>query len=350
MKTTAAILVETGKPLEHVDLDVPALKPGQVLVEVGITGVCHTQILEARGHRGEDRFLPHCLGHEGAGRIVDVAEGVTRVSVGDIAVMSWLAAGGAQVPGTKYGSSIGDVNAGFVTTFQQYAVCSENRVTRVESGLTAIELAMMGCAVPTGFGSVFNTLQARPGQSLAVFGVGGVGMCALIAAASSSCRPLIAIDVEQWKLDKAVENGATHTINAANEDVVSRINEIIPSGLDLSVEASGRPSVMSDALSAVRPRGGKSVLIGNAHHGETVDLVPLQFNMGKQLLGSWGGETEPDRDFIRYKRVLEQESVNISQLSTSGYTLETINQAMDDLEGGKALRPMVAVNMEIFDQ
>src|SRR5882724_3599700 len=127
MKTTAAVLVELGQPLELADLDIPVLKPGQALIEVAYSGVCHTQVGEARGHRGEDKFLPHCLGHEGSGVVREIGPGVSKVKPGDRAILSWIKGSGADVPGTVYDWNGRTVNAGGITTFATYSVISENR-------------------------------------------------------------------------------------------------------------------------------------------------------------------------------------------------------------------------------
>src|SRR5689334_7344608 len=132
MKTHAAILVELGRPLEMVDLEIPPLAPGQVLVQIACSGVCHTQLLEARGHRGPDRFLPHCLGHEASGIVRDVGAGVTRVRGEDRVVLSWIKSLGADVPGAKYLWEGRTVNAGAITTFSEFAVVSENRLTPLD--------------------------------------------------------------------------------------------------------------------------------------------------------------------------------------------------------------------------
>src|SRR5262249_7256030 len=157
------------------DLEVPPLQPGQVLVEVCYSGVCHTQVLECRGHRGEDRYLPHCLGHEGSGVVREVGPGVTKVKPGDHAILSWIKGSGADVPGAVYGWRGRRVNAGGITTFGRYAVLSENRLTALPEAFPMKEAALLGCALPTGMGAVLHTGEARPGQSAAVFGTGGVG-------------------------------------------------------------------------------------------------------------------------------------------------------------------------------
>src|SRR5436305_2976507 len=191
MKTTAAVLVELGKPLELADLEVPALRPGQALVEVAYSGVCHTQVGEARGHRGEDKFLPHCLGHEGSGTVREVGPGVAKVKPGDRVILSWIKGSGADVPGTVYGWNGRPVNAGGITTFATYSVISENRLTPAPDGMSMRLAALVGCAVPTGAGVIFNTAQPRPGQSVVVFGAGGIGSCAVAAAALAGATPVI---------------------------------------------------------------------------------------------------------------------------------------------------------------
>jgi S-(hydroxymethyl)glutathione dehydrogenase/alcohol dehydrogenase len=343
MKTTAAVLVEPGRPLELADLDVPALKPGQVLVEVAFCGVCHTQVLEARGHRGEDRYCPHCLGHEGSGTVREVSPGVTRAKPGDRVILSWIKARGADVGGTVYGWNGRTVNAGGITTFATHSVISENRLTVIPDGLSMRLAALVGCAVPTGAGVIFNTARPRPGQSLVVFGVGGIGSCAVASAALAGCVPVVAVDVNGDKLALAKQLGATHTIHVKNADPVAVIRELCPGGADFAIEATGNPAVMRQALACVRPQGGTAVVVGNARHGQTLELDPRELNQGKRLLGTWGGDNDPDRDFPRYCRLIASGKLNLEPLLSRTYRLAEINAALDDLERGLCARPLVEI-------
>lgn len=343
MKTLAALLVETGRPLELAEITLPALRPGQVVVEIAYSGVCHTQLLECRGHRGPDRFLPHCLGHEGSGIVMETGPGVTKVKPGDTVVLSWLKGSGSTVVGTQYDWNGRAVNAGPVTTFQRHAVVSDSRLTVIPNGFPLATAALVGCAVPTGVGVVFNTAAARPGQSIAVFGAGGIGLCAIAAARATGCDPVIAVDVLPSKLEIARTMGATHTVDAAREDVVAAIKAICPTGLDIAIESSGRPAVMAQSLSAVRPQGGTTVVVGNAHAGETLSIDPQQLNQGKRLLGTWGGDSDPDRDYARYCRLLTAGKIDIAPLLSTPYPLERINAALDDLEAGHVARPLIAM-------
>lgn len=343
MKTTAAVLVELGKPLELADLEVPPLKPGQVLVEVAYSGVCHTQVGEARGHRGEDRFLPHGLGHEGSGIVCEVGSGVTKVKLGDRVILSWIKGSGADVPGTVYRWDGRAVNAGGITTFATHAVISENRLTLIPDGMSMRLAALVGCAVPTGAGVIFNTAQPKPGQSVAVFGAGGIGSCAIAAASLAGCTPVIAVDVNPDKLALARRLGATHTVSAKGADPVAELQKLCKGGVDFAVEATGLAPVMRQALAAVRAQGGAAVVVGNARFGETLEIDPRELNQGKRLLGTWGGDNVPDRDYPRYCRLMTAGRLDLSPLLSRSYRLTEVNAALDDLEHGRAARPLLDV-------
>lgn len=343
MKTTAAVLVELGKQLEFADLDVPVLKPGQTLVEVSYSGVCHTQVGEARGHRGEDKFLPHCLGHEGSGVVREVGAGVTKVKPGDRVILSWIKGSGADVPGSVYDWGGRKVNAGAITTFATHSVISENRLTLVPDGMSMRLAALVGCAVPTGAGVVFNTAQPRPGQGVVVFGVGGIGSCAIAAAALSGCTPVIAVDINPDKLDLAKKLGATHAINSKAADAVAEILKLCKGGADFAIEATGLAPVMRQALACVRAQGGTAVVIGNARFGTTLEIDPRELNQGKRLLGTWGGDNVPDRDYPRYCKLLASGRLDLEPLLSRSYGLADVNAALDDLEHGRAARPLLDI-------
>ena len=346
MKTTAALLVETGSPLELAELTLPALQPGQVLVEIAYSGVCHTQLLECRGYRGEDRYLPHCLGHEGSGVVVDVGAEISRCKVGDRVILSWIKSEGADVPGCEYDWNGRKVNAGGVTTFAQHAVVSENRLTVISNDIDLKVAALLGCAIPTGMGAVLNSACLKAGQSLAVFGTGGIGLFSVAAAAISGAIPVIAIDVSEDRLAIARQLGAQYTLNASSCDPIAEIHKICPAGVDLSIEASGRPEVMQQALACVRNQGGATVIVGNARHGETMQLDPKQLNMGKRLIGSWGGDNVPSRDFPRYQQMILDKKFDVNLLISRPRPLREINEALADLESRSVARPLIAMDME----
>jgi len=341
MKTQAAILVETAQPLELVEITVPALKQGQVLVEIAYSGACGTQVLEIRGRKGEDRWLPHCLGHEATGHVLEVGSGVTKVRPGEEVVLSWIKGSGIEAGGAVYDWNGRSVNAGGVTTFQRHAVVSENRVVPLPPGLSLETAVLLGCAAPTGMGAVFNVIGLSAGESVAVFGTGGIGLNACLGAAFAGAMPIIGIDPSPGRRQMAQLCGATEVIDPAACDVGEEMERLVPGGVDIAIEATGVPAVMEQAIRATRVQGGRAVVIGNAPAGVELRINPGLFNQGKSLLGTWGGDSVPDRDFTRYARLLASDRFPIRQLLSEPYQLEQINLAIDDLEARRVGRPLI---------
>lgn len=345
MKTVAALLVTTGKPLVIDEIDLPALKRGQVLVEIAYSGACHTQVLEARGYRGEDKWVPHCLGHEGTGTVLECDPAVTKVAKGDKVVLSWLKGLGVEAGGAVYQWQGRNVNAGGVTTFQRHAVVSENRLTKLASDLPLDLAVAMGCAVPTGMGAVLNVGRVQAGDTVAIFGCGGIGLNATAAAAHAGAAMIVGVDPQPGKRETAKLFGATHVIDPSAGDLLAGLRQIAPAGIDVAIEATGIPAVMEQALRCVRQQGGRAVVIGNAHAGNVLTLDPGLFNQGKSLLGTWGGDTFPDRDFPRFGRLLASPRFDMRQLLSKPYRLTDINAALDDLEAGRVNRPLIDMSL-----
>ena len=201
MKTRAAILVEQKKPLVIEEVEVPALKLGQVLVKVLASGICGSQIGEINGVKGPDRFLPHLLGHEGCGTVLEIGEGVRTVKPGDRVVLHWRKGAGLESVTPTYNSRLGTVNAGWVTTFNEHAVISENRVTAVPADFDVEAAALFGCAVTTAFGVVTNNAQVAIGQSVVVFGAGHVGQAVVRCLLLLDCQ-VVCIDSRAEWLDR----------------------------------------------------------------------------------------------------------------------------------------------------
>ena len=344
MKTQAALLVQTGQPLVLADIETPALKPGQVLVEIAYSGACGTQVMEWRGDKGEDKWVPHCLGHEGTGTVLETGSAVTKVKAGDKVVLSWIKGSGIEAGGAVYDWDGKKVNAGGVTTFQRHAVVSENRLTLLPPDMPMDVAVLLGCAAPTGMGAVYNVLKVQAGDTVAVFGTGGIGLNALMAAALAGAMPVIGIDPNPTRRALAKLYGATHVIDAAG-DVLAEIKKIVPQGVDLAVESSGIPAVMEQAVNSTRQQGGRAVVIGNAKHGAVLPLNPGIFNQGKSLLGTWGGDSVPDRDYARYGRLLSSGRFPVRDLLSKPYSLAQADQALQDLAAGKVGRPLIDMSL-----
>ena len=345
MKTQAALLVQTGHPLVLAELEIPALKAGQVLVEIAYSGACGTQVMEWRGDKGEDKWVPHCLGHEGTGTVLEAGSAVTKVKPGEKVVLSWIKGDGIEAGGAVYTWDGKRVNAGGVTTFQRHAVVSENRLTLLPACLEMDTAVLLGCAAPTGMGALFNVLKVRAGDSVAIFGSGGIGINAIMAATFAGGFPVIAVDPSPARRALAKLYGATHVIDPAEGDVLAAIRAIEPQGVDVAVEASGSPAVMEQAVNATRQQGGRAVVIGNAKAGSALSLNPVVFNQGKSLLGTWGGDSHPDRDYGRFAKILGSGRFPVRDLLSKPYALAQADQALTDLAAGVVGRPLIDMSI-----
>ena len=345
MKTKAAILTELNQSLQIMDLEMPELQPGQVLVEMAYSGICRTQLNEIRGKKGPDRFLPHTLGHEGSGLVVIIGAQVTKVAPGDRVVCTWLKSSGADVLATQYLYRGEKVNSGAISTFLTHAVISENRLVPIPAEMPLKEAALLGCAIPTGAGIVRNTLQVESDHSLAVFGAGGIGLSAIMTAAALGTETIIAVDIFDHKLQQAKVLGATHLINGESGTVLQEIAAIVPGGVDFSIEATGVTAVMETAFAVIK-NNGQCIITGNPAVGEKLCLDPFDLIKGKRICGSWGGATDPDRDIPAYVELFLSANLPLDRLITHEFSLAEINSAFDELEQGKVGRAIIKMEAE----
>jgi S-(hydroxymethyl)glutathione dehydrogenase / alcohol dehydrogenase len=342
MKTKAAILFELNKPLRLELIEIPALNEGQVLIKIHYSGVCHSQVMEARGKRGADNYLPHLLGHEAFGTVVEIGPSVKKVKVDDEVILGWIKSSGANAAGAiyKFGNHI--INSGGVTTFSEYSVVSENRLVIKPEGVPGEVAVLFGCALPTGAGIVFNEINPIPGSSIAVIGLGGIGLSALIAAVIKGCYPIVAIDVSDEKLETAKRFGATHLINSRLEAVSAKTNEYTDGrGLDFAVEAAGFSHTIEQAFSLIRKNGGLCFFASHPAAGDKISLDPFELICGKSIKGSWGGGSKPDQDIPILADYYKKGEMPLEKLITRRYKLDDINSALNDLENKLVYRPLV---------
>lgn len=344
-QTEAAVLFELNQPLKVISLDLPDLKPGQVLVHLAFSGICHSQLMEARGKRGADHYLPHLLGHEGSGTVVELGKGVTKVAPGDQVILGWIKGIGMDVPGPIYQKDGQTINAGAVTTFTEYSIVSENRCVRLPEGIPLDCAVLFGCALPTGMGIVTNQVKPEKGATIALFGLGGIGICALLALLLYECNLIIAVDIKDDKLELAKEFGATHTINAAKQDPLQVIHELTNGrGVDYSIESAGLSTAIQTAFQAVRKFGGRCVFASHPAFGDKILLDPHDLISGKRIEGSWGGSSNPDQDTPKFAGHYQKGKLPLDRLLSRRYRLEEINQALTDLESGNMIRGLIEMD------
>jgi len=338
----AAILVEQKKPLVIADIEAPVkLEYGQVLVKVICSGICGSQIGEIDGAKGVDKFLPHLLGHEGGGIVSEVGPGVSMVRRGDHVVLHWRKGAGIEsaAPKYKWGNKV--VNAGWVTTFNEYAVVSENRLTVIPEDVDFEIAALMGCAVTTGLGVVNNDARLKIGESIVVFGSGGVGLNIIQGAALVCADPIIAVDIYDNKLKLAKEFGATDVINSSKTDVQAQIQKILGTrGADVVVDNTGNIEVINQAYE-LTSRTGRTVLVGVPRIGEKISIYSLPLHFDKKIYGSHGGGSNPSLDIPRYLKLNRKGILKLDGMITERFSLDKINDAIEGMRRGRIVKCII---------
>ncbi|MFC1496427.1 zinc-binding dehydrogenase [Candidatus Margulisiibacteriota bacterium] len=326
-KMKAAVLYEQNKPLVIEELAIPELQTGQVLVKIVASGICKSQLNEIRGRKGPDKYLPHTLGHEGAGVVESVGSGVEKVIKGDHVVLSWIKGKGINAGPPVYFSGRQKINSGQLSTFNEYTVTAENRVTPIDKRMPFAEAALLGCAASTGIGSVMNIAKLKKGESIAVFGCGGIGLSAIMAASVLAAGRIIAVDIDDHKLELAKALGASEIINA-RKDGLNKIEA------DYAIESAGRAESMQQAFCSVKRGGGKAIIVGNLPAGSKIEIDPFELICGREIVGSWGGSTNPDQDIPKYVDLFLSGKLEMKKMLGGSYRLDQINQAVESLEQG----------------
>ena len=354
----AAVLRETKQPLtlEEVAIDDP--RASEVLVRTGATGVCHSDLhfmLGAYPHP-----LPTILGHESAGTVEKVGERVETLKPGDRVVLSFVPSCGTCercVEGrpvlcqrTRRGDRPDKLMRGDesinqfsgMSAFAEQQLVQETACIPLPDDVPMEPACLVGCSVMTGFGAVVNTAQMEPGSTVAVIGLGGVGLNIVQSAALAGASRIFAVDLAEDKLQAARKFGATDTIDASQDDPVDALKKmtkpITGGGVDYAFEAIGLAKTAEQAFAMAR-RGGAAVIVGMVPFGETINVPAAQFITGeKRILGSFYGSTRQAKDMPMLLRLYQQGKIKIDEMITNRYALDQINEAYDDLQKGAMLR------------
>src|SRR5690554_6876432 len=367
IKSRAAVAFEAGKPLEIVEVDVAPPKAGEVLVRIVATGVCHTDAFTLSGADPEGVF-PAILGHEGGGIVEAVGEGVTSVEVGDHVIplytpecgeCKFCKSGktnlcqairstqgkGLMPDGTTRFSKDGKPIYHYMgtSTFSEYTVVPEIALAKVSKEAPLEEVCLLGCGVTTGMGAVMNTAKVQPGDTVAVFGLGGIGLSVIIGAVMAKASRIIAVDINESKFDIAKKLGATDCINP--NDYGKHIEEVIvdmtDGGVDYSFECIGNVKVMRSALECCHKGWGESVIIGVAGAGEEISTRPFQLVTGRVWRGSAFGGVKGRTELPSYVEKAKTGEIPLDVFITHEMPLEDINKAFDLMHEGKSIRSVI---------
>lgn len=335
----AVVLVEINAPLAVKEVELTELKVGQVLVKVLMSGLCGAQLHEIKGYKGNAKFLPHLMGHEGCGIVEEVGPGVTTVKVGDKVVMHWRPGTGIEAPFPSYVLDGKSMSSGKVTTLSEYSIVSENRLTTVPQDTPPELCAVLGCALTTAMGIIDNEVDLKFGESVAVVGCGGVGLNLIQAASMKSACPIYAIDNNVEKRELCFTAGAT-----TFTDSVENVDKV-----DVIIDTTGIPKVITNCISKLS-NNGRMILVGQPAPGKMVEVmnaVNLFNGMGQSIKATQGGKTNPQEDIPRYVKMHQEGILDVKQFVTHYFTLDQINEAFDLLKSGNAGRIMIKIGENV---
>ncbi|MCX2970401.1 MULTISPECIES: Zn-dependent alcohol dehydrogenase [Streptomyces] len=355
----AAVLPAVGAPLEITEIALPEPGPGQVRVRLAAAGVCHSDLSLSNGTLRQP--APAVLGHEGAGTVAGVGEGVTAVAPGDPVILNWAPACGqcrfcaelrepwlcphanaaTTVPYAR-GADGRELYPGLSTAaFAEETVVPERAVLPLPDGVPLADAALLGCAVLTGYGAVHHSARVRAGESVAVFGVGGVGLSALQAARIAGAGPVVAVDVSPEKEELARAAGATHFVPASKATPKELRGLTGGDGADVAVECVGRAETIRAAWSSTR-RGGRTTVVGIGGKGEQVSFSPLEiFHFARTLTGCVFGDSVPARDVPVLAEHVRAGRLDLGMLVTERIGLDGIPAAFDAMLAGRGGRALV---------
>ena len=349
-----------SRPVDVLELELADPGPGELLVRVGAAGLCHSDLSVIDGSR--PRVMPMVLGHEAAGEVVELGEHTEGFEVGDHVVMAFVPSCGlcepcragrpalcdpgaaANVAGTLLGGehrwSGGLHHHLGVSAFADHVVVSARSAVRIDRSLPFEIAALFGCAVLTGVGAALNSAEVRMGDSVAVFGLGGVGLAALLGARAAGATRIVAVDVVQAKLDLALELGATHAL-PAGDAVVEEVRLATGGGAHKAIETVGNEKVLAQAYAATR-RGGTTVTVGLPHPQRMLEIPAVSLVAEERTLrGSYLGSCVPGVDIPRYVDLYRAGGLPVERLLTHRIELDEVNEAFDRLARGEAVRQAI---------
>ena len=339
MEIKAATLIKKNL-IKVLKLKLPKLGKGEVLVKVYYSSICHTQIQEILGLRGKDKFLPHCLGHEATGIVKNKGRGVKKVKINDKVCLTWVQSKGLKANGIKYfNRNNKKINAGPINTFSNYAIVAENKVIKLPKKNNLKRDVLMGCAIPTAFNAIFNTLKYAKKDNIIIFGTGGLGLACIFAAKVAGFKNIFALDKIYKKLLVAKEFGANHIINVKNSNSKAQL-EKYKNFFQNGIECTGSLNLMKDSIKTIKNFGGRLVIIGNYPFNLKVKLDPWHFIMGKIVSGAWIDEFNYEDHFLNFYKKINRFKWK-KYFGNKIYTLNNINLAIKDFKKGKVIRPLI---------
>jgi len=342
----AAVLEKLNNPLIITDVELGDLSFGQVLVKVLVSGICGAQLQEIAGYKGNAGYVPHLLGHEGCGIVEDIGVGVTTVKKGDKVVLHWRKGEGIESDFPRYVFKGREIQSGKVTTFSEYSIVSENRVTAVPHDIPNDFCALLGCGLSTALGTLTQEAKVKPGESVMLIGLGGLGACFIKAARFVNASPVIGVDIHSRKKNIALSLGVDLFVDSTKKDIRESMSKAFSiDEVDVIVDTSGNTKAIENTLSLLKG-GGRYILVGQPKPNESVEIKNANHlfrGEGKMIMATQGGRFSPSVDIQHYTRLNSAGLLDIDNLVTHRTTLKDINKAISLMRNGKANRILIDI-------
>jgi len=335
-KIKAAILVKQNSPLVIDEISFPQkLFKGQVLVKIFYSGVCGSQLGEITGVKGKDKYLPHLLGHEAVGEVVDFGNKVTKVKKGDKVLLHWMPGGGLPSEYPKYSWKGKIVNSGSIATLNSYAVVSKNKLSKLNKKIkNEKEILLLGCTASTAIGSVNKLAKLKKNQTVAISGSGALGLSIIKVCKIGGAKNIIVIDVNEKNIKLAKNFGATFCINNSKSNFKKIILNNFPNLIDHFFECTGNIKIISDAYECLNSSGNE-ILIGVPRFKQKASFYTLDLHLGKSLIGCKGGNFQPDKDLNNYLKIINKKEFQLKKHITNEVELRDINDVFSDMKRNK---------------
>jgi len=338
----AAYINKLNSPLKlSNNIKYNSLEYGQVLVEIHYTGVCKSQIYEIYNGRDNKKYVPHLLGHEGTGIVLEAHHSVKKVKKGDRVILTWLKCKGIQSKNPAYHEDSKKINSGSVTTFSNLSVVSENRILKLPQNISLKRGVILGCAFPTGAGMILNNISNSKSKKIAFLGLGGVGVSALLTSLNFIFREVYGFDLNKNRLiflEKSLKTDKKIIFSISNKNTIIKFKDYF----DYVIETTGSINGIENGFKILK-NNGKMIFASHPSKGKKIKLDPFDLIKGKKIFGSWGGGFDYEKDCLKIFKIFN-DIKNLDKIfKDTIYNFNQINQAIKDFKNGKVLRPIIKI-------
>ena len=336
------MLKEIKNPLEIQELIIPKIREKQCLVKIMYSSVCKSQVMEINGGRGKDKYLPHLLGHEASGVIISKHHSVKNFSVGDEVILSWIKNNKIKTENIIYLNNKGQkINSGPITTFGNYSVVYENCIYKKPKFLDFKTSALLGCAIPTGYGLVDNEIKSLTNKTVAVIGAGGIGLSALLALTNYNPKKIYVIDKNKRNLKRINFIPHKKILFKSRKKTIEEVLKNEKNGVDYCFESAGLTETIEMGFDLIAKGGGKLVFASHPKDGKKIKLPPHDLISGKKIKGSWAGGYGQKKSFLKIAPKIKKKIKVLNSIFDKQYDLKDINKLIRDFSTGKIFKPII---------